>query len=223
MKNLLLFFALFLSVSLFSQTKQEGSTSKKSKEHFSLSVIGGLNICRMPFRHRETSSELSIPKTKTELGYYLGLSARQPLNHRLSALFDVSYSTRGFGYSDGNQSTRFKFDYLDFVPQMEYKAFKNLYVSLGGYLGYRLQEHIKADEMNWIELDPDWVSLAQDTDFGLVMGSTIRFDKVTVLLRYQHGLSASSYFDITNELGEQVGTIKRHNRTLQLGLGFKLL
>ncbi len=48
MNNLLLLFTLALSIPVFSQVKEVGSPSEP-KQRFSLGVIGGLNICRMPF------------------------------------------------------------------------------------------------------------------------------------------------------------------------------
>ena len=85
---------------------------------------------------RQAPSGLVIPSTKCEYAYFGGLSARQPINHRFAALLDLTYSIRGYGYSLPNETSRFRFDYFDFAPQVEYKVFKNIYLSLGGYLEF---------------------------------------------------------------------------------------
>ncbi|MBC7778312.1 MAG: PorT family protein [Phycisphaerae bacterium] len=223
MKNLFLLLALVCSGPLFSQEKKETPSGNNHKEGFSLAVIGGLNISKMPFNPPQTSSELVIPSTKSVYAFFGGLSARKPISHRFAALLEATYSVRGFGYFSSNEISRFRFDYLDFVPQVEYNVFNNLYLSLGGYVGFRIKEHSKIGDSEWVTFDPKLVEFATDTDFGIVPGLTLRFEKVSVLVRYQYGLFAASNLDISNELGEPIGTIERQNRTFQIGLGFRIL
>lgn len=223
MKNLLLILALLCADPLFSQVKKESPSEDNQKEKFSLAVIGGLNISKMPFNPPQASSELVIPSTKREFAYFGGLSARQPINQRFSALLELTFSVRGYGYFSSNETSRFRFDYLDFAPQVEYKVLKNIYLSLGGYLGFRTKEHAKVGASEWVTINPKLVKFATDTDFGIVPGLTMRFERVAVMARYQHGLLPASSLDISNELGERIGSIERHNRTFQVGLGFKIL
>jgi hypothetical protein len=223
MKNLLLLLVLLSTGTLFAQVKSEDAPAKPPKEKFSLSIMGGLNISKMPFRHPETSSELVIPKTRSEYAFFGGLSARQPLTSKFSVLLDASYSVRGFGYLSFNEIARFRFEYLDFVPQAEYKVFKNVYVSLGGYLSFRINEFTKLGERSWYKVNPEFVQYVQDVDFGVVPGMTLRFDRVSVLARYQHGLIATSDLEVIDGIGTSLGIISRHNRTFQIGLGFRIL
>jgi hypothetical protein len=223
MKNLLLLLVLLSTGTLFSQVKIEDSPVKPLKEKFSLSIIGGLNISKMPFRYSETSAELVIPKTRSEYAFFGGLTARQPLSNKFSVLLDANYAVRGFGYLSSNEIARFRFEYLDFVPQAEYKVFKNVYVSLGGYLSFRFNEFTKIGESSWYKVNPEFVQFAKDVDFGIVPGMTFRFDRVSVLARYQYGLVASSDLEVTDVTGSPLGIIGRHNRTFQIGLGFRIL
>lgn len=223
MKNLLSLIVLLCTCPLYSQVKSEDSLVKLPKEKFSLAVIGGLNISKMPYNYPETSSDLVIPETRTEYACFGGLKARQPINSKFSVLLDASYSVRGFGYLSSNEITRFRFEYLDFVPQAEYKVFKNVYASLGGYLSFRINEFTKIGESGWYKVNPEFVQFANDVDFGLVPGITLRFDRVSVLARYQHGLISASDLEVSDATGAQLGIIGRQNRTIQIGLGLRIL
>ena len=223
MKNLLLLLALVCSSPMFAQLKKESPIVGIQKEKFSLAVIGGLNISKMPFNVPKTSSGLVIPSTKSEYAYFGGLSARQPINHRFAALLDLTYSIRGYRYSLPNETSRFRFDYFDFAPQVEYKVFKNIYLSLGGYLGFRTKEHAKIGAGEWFTVNPELVKFATDTDFGIMPGLTVRFERVSIMARYQHGLTPAGSVDLSNELGDQIGTVERRNRTFQFGIGFRIL
>jgi hypothetical protein len=223
MKNLLLLLVLLSNGPLFSQVKSEDSLAKPPKGKFILSAIGGLNISKMPFRYSETSSELVIPETRSEYAFFGGLAARQPLTSKFSVLLDANYAVRGFGYLSSNEISRFRFEYLDFVPQAEYKVLNNVYVSLGGYLSFRFNEFTKIGESSWYKVNPDLVQFANDVDFGIVPGITLRFDRVSVLARYQYGLVSSSELEVSDGTGTPLGIIGRHNRTFQIGLGFRVL
>jgi hypothetical protein len=91
-----------------------------------------------------------------------------------------------------------------------------------GYLSSNEISRVRFEYL-WYKINPDFVQLANDVDFGIVPGVTLRFDRVSVLARYQHGLVASSEVEVTDDNGATLGTVDRKNRTFQIGLGFRIL
>jgi hypothetical protein len=220
MKNLIFALALLPSLGGFAQTNSE--TTEPSKEKFSIGLIGGATITDMPFTQRLIVEENPL-NTNNEFGYFLGIAARQPLKNRFSAVLEAQYSVKGFRFAASPLENRFHFHYLDFIPQLEYNAYRTLFVSLGGYWGHKMEERFKEGDGNWNTLDNNAFEYAENNDFGAVAGITLRHKRFSALLRYQHGINlASKGVQYTNDVGEVINLSQR-NRTLMVGIGFSIL
>ncbi|HAD11412.1 MAG TPA: hypothetical protein DCF33_03135 [Saprospirales bacterium] len=220
MKNLILTFTLLSSLGLFAQSSSD--TTGPSSEKFSLGLTGGATITDIPFTQPFYVDQEPV-NTNNEFGYFLGIAARQPLKNRFAAVLEAQYSIKGFRFAASPLENRFHFHYLDFIPQLEYNAYRTLFVSLGGYWGRKLEERFKEGDGNWNTLDNSFFEYAQDNDFGAVAGITLRHKRFSALLRYQHGINlASKGVEFTNDIGETINMSQR-NRTLMVGIGFSIL
>lgn len=216
MKNLLLGLALLFAGQLFSQTDAPVSPHKK----FSLGVLGGVNINFMPFNPNLNGIEGNNTIIKPEYGYFAGLTAHQPFAKKFAAKMDVQYAVRGYDRDQSFEIRRFQASYLDFVPQVEYSICKHLKISLGGYAGFWLQERIKVRDQNWT--DPEIVQFAEKQDFGLASGLRLEFDRVSFLIKYQHGLTPGIKWELVDDTNTSF-TSGQYHRSLQIGMGFKLI
>ncbi|MFN0037859.1 MAG: outer membrane beta-barrel protein [Saprospiraceae bacterium] len=229
MKNLLLLLALaFFASPLFSQEKKEDAPTGKPKERFSLGILGGLNMNQMPSR---PNVDLEGGSYNTRLvpdyAFFAGISARQPILKRLAAKMDVQFAARGFGCkkvaSTFPAQEGYRASYLDFVPQVEYNVFKNIYLSLGGYGGVLIEERLKYSNQDWARIDPDFITLAEDTDWGLASGLRVEFGRVSALVKYQHGLTPAIKLETVDSTGALSSPLNQYHRSLQIGVGFKIL
>lgn len=220
MKNVLLAWALLSALTSFAQSNE--NTTQATPEKFSLGLIGGGTITDMPFTQPFYVDGENV-NTNNEFGFYLGIAARQPLRNRFSAILEAQYVVKGFRFATSPLGNRFHFHYLDFIPQVEYRAFQELHVSLGGYWGRKLEERFKEGDGDWNTLDENTFEYAEDNDFGAIAGISWRHHRVSALLRYQHGINLTSKgVEYTNTNGETINMSQR-NRTLTLGIGFIIL
>ncbi|MBK6997135.1 MAG: outer membrane beta-barrel protein [Lewinellaceae bacterium] len=225
MKNLLLLLALVCSGPLFSQVNGEALQTGEPKQKFSFGILGGLDINNMPFRpDRAIEEGTSNSSITSEYGIFVGVSARQPILKRLAAKLDAQFAQRGFGQERTTFTPiqeHYQASYFDFVPQLEYNVFKNIYLSLGGYGGFLLGERVKYSDQDWAKIDPDFVTIAEKTDWGLSSGLRLEFGRFSALVKYQHGLTPAIKLEHTDISGVN-STTQQFHRSLQVGLGFKV-
>ncbi|MDO8367136.1 MAG: outer membrane beta-barrel protein [Saprospiraceae bacterium] len=228
MKNLLLLLALIFTNQLFSQTKTNAPSTDQTKQKFSLGILAGLNINFMPYDHAPAIRGGSHnSRLLPEYAYFAGVSARQPIFNHLAVKLDGQFSRRGFGLKSYSSPfpvlEHYQASYVDFVPQVEYIVFKNIFLSLGGYGGVRLEEEwVKYNNQDWTILNPDFIVLAEDSDWGLMFGLRVEFGRFSALIKYQHGLTPGIKWELMNDIGE-ITKSSQYHRSLQIGLGFNLI
>ena len=139
---------------------------------------------------------------------------------------DVQYARKGYGMKNETNSPfvqeRYQAAYLDFVPQLEYKVFKNIYLSLGGYCGVRMEERVKFHNQDWSTINPNFITLAEDTDWGLASGLRLEFGRVSAMIKYQQGLTPGIKWELQDDTGV-ISSSSQYHHSLQVGLGFKIL
>lgn len=227
MKNLLLLLALTLANPLFSQEKKDVPPPEAARPKFSLSIIGGLNSNNMPLRPNHAIEGSSYnDRMQAEHAYFVGLSGRQPICKHFAAKLDAQYVVKGFGVkmtSPGSQPpVRYQFSYLELVPQLEYNVYKNIFFSLGGYGALRLKEHIKYGDKDWEKIDVDFIQWTENFDWGVASGLRLEFGRFSALVQYHFGLTPAIKLEVSNDTGQSTPANQYH-RSLQLGLGFKII
>lgn len=226
MKNLLFLWAFALCAPLFAQPEKTDQTSP-SKQKFSLEMMAGANLNNMTIRPNFIVDNKNYnDRLLADFTFFAGLTGRQSISDRLSVRLDVQYLEKGYGVDQGetvpNSLERYRATYIDFVPQVEYKAYKNLYFSLGGYGGILLDERIKYVSEGWTGIHPDFGPLAEKADFGLSTGLRMVFGRFSALVKYQHGLTSAFTFEATDITGAS-STYRQFQRSLLFGLGFRVL
>jgi hypothetical protein len=180
----------------------------------------------MPYHPNIALEEGTINSRLTpEHTFFAGVSARLPLLPRIAAKMDVQVASKGYGMKRLTFTPvleHFQAFYLDFAPQLEHKVYKNLYASLGGYVGLKLSERVKYSDQEWTTIDPGFINISEKADAGLSAGLRAEFGRFSALCKYQHGLTSA----INSELGDDTGasvSANQYHRTVQIGLGYRLL
>lgn len=226
MKNLLVLWALALCSPMFAQSEKTGQTTP-NQQKFSLELMAGANINNMPVRPDIFIENSSYnDRLIADFSFFTGISGRQFISNRFAVKLDVQYLEKGFAMKEAQTTfsilERYRATYIDFVPQVEFKAYKNIFLSLGGYGGVRLDERIKYTDQDWSGIHPDVGPLAEDTDWGLSTGLRMVFGRFSALLKYQHGLTPALIFEGTDVTGAS-STYRQFHRSLQFGVGFRVL
>ena len=228
MKNLLIFLLLALSVPAFAQSQTISPPKQDSKPAFSLSVIGGLNVNQMLAQpNLQLYSEFKLNDArKPEKAYFLGISANQPLNRRFAAKLDAQYVVKGFATDievvSSAAAEHYQVSYLEFSPQIAVTFFQHFQLLLGGYGEIRIQERWKYMGQDWGVANPDGGLLANKSDWGLLGGMSFQMNKVSLFAKYLYGVTPVWEIEYFTDVGK-VFEADSYHRSIQIGLGFKLL
>ncbi len=168
------------------------------------------------------NQDLGIKK-KYNPGYFLGGSGQWKIRERFALGADVQFSMKAdrlgtVGQPDEND-IRFQNFNLEIAPRATYFFTKNFGVSLGIYAARLLKQRTK------IPGAPDWKETHRNFygrgwDAGLAPGIAMQFGRVSGFLRYTQGLVDIDRLTLTNDQGEEVGTVKLFNRYFQAGVGY---
>lgn len=217
MKNILLFSLLLLHFAAFSQEKTE---VPRPRVRFSMEVMGGLTLSNMPIHFERPFYDNNEPDYDTRAGFYAGLAGRVQFTSRWAVRLEGQYAQKGYRGESFGIKFHHRSSYVDVIPQVEYKIIPHLWVSLGGYAGFRTAEQFKLGNDDWKNyFGGPWQSTE---DFGLVAGLTGNFGRFRAYVRYQYGLYDIDENIYTNEIGELLFSTQ-YNRSIQLGVGYRLL
>ncbi|MEO6037789.1 MAG: outer membrane beta-barrel protein [Saprospiraceae bacterium] len=150
--------------------------------------------------------------------FFLGFTARTPLNGRWALNTDAQFTKRGFFLYQVRSMSEHRMGvqalYADVAARMEYNLFKNIGLELGSYAGYRLAEYdLLTGSDHWVKAA---LPLTDAWDLGLQAGAIAHFQRWAAFVRYSHGVKAVARLEIT----DVPGTVKIFNRGLQVGLSY---
>lgn len=218
MKNILLFPLLFTCFAAFAQEKTE---VPRPPIRFSMEVMSGLMLANMPIHFKQSTGEYN-PDYVFQAGFYAGLAGRVSFTSRWAGLIEGQYAQKGFGVQNSPFELRFRYDFVEAMPQVDYKIIPQLSVSLGTFAAIRMAAyHQTPDGGDWEKTSEDFVYV-KNVDFGFVSGLTGHFGRFRAYARYQHGLLDLSKLEFTNDSGMNLQARQR-SRSLQLGVGYRFL
>lgn len=186
---------------------------------FSLGATGGLNISHT--QPTNLPDDVVINTESIEYAYF-GIIPHYQLNEKFSVSANIEYSQKGrkelFRDINNEENTlKFRIDYLDVIPKLEYHPIPAISVGLGMYVGFNLQQRVKGKEGDW--LDPT-LDLFKRYDVGLAGSIRANFKNLFVSVGYNYGLADIGEAIYTDVNGEEILAAKEVNRNLQLGVGY---
>jgi hypothetical protein len=184
--------------------------SNYSYSQFAFGVKGGININELSV----SGSSVGDPY-KTNMAFHVGVYAQLKLSDdKLSLIPELQFSQRGANVN----GTRINLNYLELPILISYKLNKQLRIELGPTVGYKISAVAKGGGSS-NNVDAIW-----DKNFDLGIAPGIRFyvsEKVSIIGRYYYGISPASEVNYL-DMNANPTKISTYNRTIQLGVGYRL-
>ena len=202
MKNLVFIFIYFC-------------TSITITAQLGLSVGGGVNFSNVSVKNLDSFK----PTTKTN--YFLSVKPEFHLTDNLCVALDIQFSQKGFGldadttdFVDG-----YRFQYLDLIPQVQYKFVEQVAIFGGLGVGIRGSEKYKIKGA-WEEAV---TKVSGGTDFTFVLGARVfASEKLSIFAQYAGSMSSFFDFELTDSQGNTIENVDSRLRNFQLGIGYQL-
>lgn len=182
----------------------------------SLNFSGGINAANLKYKNLENA-----PYTNGS-GYFIGVAPTYKVCEKVSFLVDFQYSSQNYFAGDINSITRtgFKTNFINIMPEVEYKVHKKLALGVGVNYGVKLDEQAKVGNGDWSKARG--FELTKSTDFGLTGKVKVNHKKLFAFVRYTVGLKNITNLTYTNNDGQPVEAFQQLNRNLQIGIGYSL-
>lgn len=204
MKNIILLSVLFV-IALFESTYGQAE----------LNVSAGINQSAIEPKDFSGFTGLTF---ESRSGFFIGLSPKFSLKDKLNLSVDFQYSQKGYAQTDLRFTTKFRFSYLDIIPEIEYKIANFLTLGVGVNYGFRVGESFKEGNGGWNKTKE--FKYSNSSDFGLIGKIKANFNNIFVFFRYNHGLKDILDAEFTDEFGNIIDGPKFLSRNFQLGAGY---
>lgn len=170
--------------------------------------------------HSSAPSSFADPY-KLKVGFHIGAYGQFNLSEKISILPEFNFTQRGtkIDYPSPSSDVGINLNYLEFPIIISYAIRKKFAIDLGPSFSYKLSAIAKGNGSS------NNVNDLYNKDFDYGIASGLRFnltDKFSIIGRYYFGLGTVDrvvYVDVNNSNRTD---IKFHNRTIQVGLGYRL-
>ena len=176
---------------------------------------GGANFSNI------SMSNVDFVKPNTATNYFLSARPELGLTENLNIGLDVQFSRKGYNFDiqDSQDIAGYRFQYLDLLPQVQYKIIKHLAVYGGLGIAIRTSEKIKIDDV-WSE---SVYKITNSSDFTYIAGLRIfPINKLSFHLQYASSLTSISNLEFVNNQGQTVENAKILLKNLQLGIAYQI-
>lgn len=132
----------------------------------------------------------------------------------------MQYSTKGYGTPDDADPLVFlpaRYNYLDFLPNFEFKPWSFLGIFAGANVGVMLSDQYY-DGDSWE--DPAFDDLVNHLDFGGFIGAKAYWKNFYIKAHFNRGFTPVIDVTYTDENGQEIDNIRIFNQNIQAGLGY---
>jgi Outer membrane protein beta-barrel domain len=171
--------------------------------------------------YTNTLAHIIVISKYTEYAYVGGL-VNIPIRSHVALQTAIQYSPKGQIWYIGKSLAynRYKFNYLDILPSLEYSigSKKRIGLAAGLNAGINLFEQVQPfGQNNWTRLK---TPIMKPFDLGFLLGMKAYYKKLFFSISYNQSIiNAGPIY--TNEVGESQPT-KTFNQNLQIGVGYFL-
>ena len=189
--------------------------SSNLQAQFKFSIGGGANFSNLIVKNLDSF------KPRANTNYFLSVKPEFSLTENLSVAVDIQFSQKGFGLGDDSLQAHggYKLQYLDLIPQVQYKIINQLGIYGGLGIGIRGSEKYKINGA-WEEAV---TKISSGTDFTYVFGIRV-FPTDKLFIHAHYAGSMSSFYDVifTDIQGNEIENVNTRLRNFQLGIGYQL-
>ncbi len=160
-------------------------------------------------------------KPNTATNYFLSARPELGLTNNLNIGLDIQFSRKGYNFDlqDSQDIAGYRFQYLDIIPQAQYKIIKELAFYGGLGLAIRLSEKYKINDV-WKDAA---YKINNTSDFTYIVGVRLfPINKLTFHLQYASSLTSISNLEFVNNQGQTVENAKILLKNLQLGIAYQI-
>jgi hypothetical protein len=182
---------------------------------FSLSPEAGINICN------EVASGDYDNASQNAVYFFAGLNGQYWFNAQWAAGLGVQYSSKGYATNDEGSLILLdtRYNYLDFLPGVEYKPWPFLGITAGFNIGALLETQYY-DGDSWQE-NTFPGGQVNDVDFGGFLGVKAYWKKLYLKAHFNRSLTPIYEVTLVDENGNTVGDARLFNQNFQVGLGYQ--
>ncbi len=186
-----------------------------SDAQFRIHAGVGANFSNISFK------KIKAPELNSATNYFLSVRPDIGLSDLLSIGLDIQFSQKGYNYDDAQNVpvAGYRFQYLDLIPQAQFRFVKPLAIYGGLGIGIRTSEKTNIGDV-WNEAKS---KLSKPADFTYVAGLRI-FPHKRFSLQVQFAGSLGSFLDIefTDINGAPIPNVKTRLNNIQIGVGYQL-
>jgi len=178
-------------------------------------VGGGANFSNVSIKNIESLH----PNTATN--FFISARPEFGLTDKLNVGLDIQFSRKGYNneVSNNQDISGYRFQYLDLIPQVQYKIIKQ--IAIYGGLGIAIQT---SEKYNIGEVWKESVNkLSKSSDFNYVAGFRIfPVEKLGVHIQYASSLTSITDLVFVDDQGQIITDTEILLKNLQLGITYKI-
>jgi Outer membrane protein beta-barrel domain len=178
-------------------------------------VGGGANFSNISI------SKVDFVKPNTATNYFLSARPELGLTENLNIGLDIQFSRKGYNFDiqDSQDIAGYRFQYLDLIPQAQYKIIKELAFYGGLGLAIGLSEKYKINDV-WKE---SVYKINNSSDFTYILGVRVfPIEKLSAHLQFASSLTSISDIEITDNQGQTIDIAKTFLKNFQLGIAYQI-
>ena len=145
--------------------------------------------------------------TESKLGFYGGYAGRIFFNKYLGVGGEFLFIKKGFKEWTGNKNNLQNIDlnYLAIPIMVKIRPIKHLSIDAGAEFSYMIKSN--PDYYNFEKFDLSWIG-------GI---SFLINEKIEMSIRYSYSIKAFDEYNLTDDVGVNIGKLEYFNRNVQLG------
>ncbi|MBK9254688.1 MAG: outer membrane beta-barrel protein [Saprospiraceae bacterium] len=205
MKKQIIFLLGFITVFQFQLAKAQ----------VKISAGGGANFSNISITKVENF------KTNSTTNYFLSVRPELIISEKLNIGLDIQFSRKGYNSEVNNNQevAGYRFQYLDMIPQLQYKFIKQIGIFTGLGVAIRTSEKFNIGDI-WRE---SVQKISKSSDFTYVFGIRVYpLEKLALHFQYAGSLSSISNLEFTDDQGQTVEGAAIYLKNLQIGLTYQL-
>ena len=184
-----------------------------AKAQLNIFTGAGINICNLKI------SGFDGYNTGSTTNYYLSVRPTLKLSEYLHLSVDLQFSKRGFKTQDSNGIPPGRYQFLEIIPQLEYRIIKGLGLYSGISIGINGEEEYKINDV-WEKAK---IKVLNKADLGIVLGLRIYpSTRFSICTQISNSLVSVSDNLFTDSNGNKLDT-KFIFRNIQLGVAFRII
>ncbi len=194
-----------------------------SAQRFSLGVRGGYSLSDLSFRGQY--ADVFAGAQRPLSGFHTGLESRVELGKRFAILSGLQYARKGYATTqalpgDGFVDVDYVLHYINVPIAGSFRIWKGLSLQMGLEAEYLLDSRGKTAVETF---DAEgFVDQYNDFDLGVLGGLEYQFgENFFVGARHTIGITPLSDLTLTDQNGQNLGTVRIYNTSTQLSAGYR--